>query len=293
MKRLFPLALAALLTTVTLSSAALAQGRSWVSGYYRQNGTFVAPYLRTHGIYQDPIIDGHIIYLLRLQIIMNEIERSRWESPKEKERRSEGLEVQRQLANREWNKMMGYPVAEPNTKPAPQLVAAPPQPDAAEKLQAAEEEAELDGLRKPFTGLCFDVADGDTIRVKRDQEIVTVHIYGVDAPELDQPRGEQIKAILKQWVLGEYVDVEPRKIGDDGSFTAKVGLTKTRLARMMARVDKTLGPQLLKYGYAWCLPDTPKLNKYQLLAQQSRLGVWGDADAVSPWLWRRDHQAKP
>ena len=44
-------------------------------------------------------------------------------------------------------------------------------------------------------------------------------------------------------------------------------------------------------GYAWWFeryaPDADQLRAAQEAASQAKRGLWGEADAVAPWLWRK------
>ena len=57
-------------------------------------------------------------------------------------------------------------------------------------------------------GKCVKVIDGDTLVVKCDAKQRTVEIDGIDAPELEQPWGKEVRGFVRNMVGGEKVELE-------------------------------------------------------------------------------------
>ena len=100
------------------------------------------------------------------------------------------------------------------------------------------------------------VIDGDTFVGSKDARVV--RLWGVDAPELDQPKGDS-------W----------------GRLVA--------IARRGKEID--IGLELIKMGLAWHDPRyAPKAKEYaeaEAEARKAKRGLWSDDKPVSPWDWRK------
>ncbi len=68
----------------------------------------------------------------------------------------------------------------------------------------------------PFRTTILEVVDGDTVRVPG----YTVRLYGVDAPEKDQPFGPQATGCLATLVWGRTVEVRPQGVDRYGRLLA-------------------------------------------------------------------------
>jgi len=123
------------------------------------------------------------------------------------------------------------------------------------------------------------VVDGDTFEVG----VVRVRLWGVDAPEHDQPGGTEARAKLVELLRGHPVACEPK-----GRSRARV------VARCM--VDgHDLAEMMAAAGYAL---DWPKFSgsayaKAERQAKAERAGLWADGEFMAPWLWRDRHGREP
>jgi endonuclease YncB( thermonuclease family) len=118
----------------------------------------------------------------------------------------------------------------------------------------------------------FNVHDGDTFNLKHPQtECLTgrkprphqaIRLFGIDAPELAQPNGDQARNALEKMIRGQNVkDIE------------------TELVRQGWAYDS---PRFSHGAYA---PDQAK-------AQQAHAGVWQQPDGgTRPWDWRKQKKA--
>ncbi|MGI9329038.1 MAG: thermonuclease family protein [Pseudomonadales bacterium] len=137
-----------------------------------------------------------------------------------------------------------------------------------------------------LSGTIARVVDGDSIVLETSAgEQLEIRLFGIDAPEHDQPYGTEAKQAL-----------------------ARLLLEKTVLIRVhgVDRYDRILGCPLLgeldvclnsvQTGSAWVYrskTDDAALDQAEKLARDKRLGIWGlpPAEVVPPWLWRA--QAQP
>ncbi len=122
------------------------------------------------------------------------------------------------------------------------------------------------------------VTDGDTI-VLMDR--TRVRLYGIDAPERDQPYGPIATAALEYMVARSVYLVEV----DEDRYGRLVG----QLYHSKDGYD--INASKVCAGYAWWYeryaPDSQVLNDCHVEAQQAPKGLWEDEDPMPPWEWRR------
>ena len=123
------------------------------------------------------------------------------------------------------------------------------------------------------------VIDGDTLHVRAGSAIEKVRISQVDAPERSQPYGIEATACLSRLVTGSALT-----ICRDG---------KDRYGRTVAGVTANgtnVGQRLVAEGCAWAytkyLEPNSALPNLEANARSMRLGLWGLAAVVEPWLYR-------
>ena len=119
--------------------------------------------------------------------------------------------------------------------------------------------------------------DGDTFVGSKDARVV--RLWGIDAPELDQPWGDVSKAALIALTYRRQLNIEPK--GDSwGRLVA--------IARRGREID--IGLELIKMGLAWHDPRyAPKAKEYaeaEAEARKEKRGLWSDDKPVAPWDWR-------
>ena len=120
--------------------------------------------------------------------------------------------------------------------------------------------------------------DGDTFVGSKDARVV--RLWGIDAPELDQPWGDVSKAALIALTHRRQLNIEPK--GD--SWGRLVGVAKRG-----REID--VGLELIKMGLAWHdLRYAPKAKEYaeaEAEARKAKRGLWSDDKPVAPWDWRK------
>jgi endonuclease YncB( thermonuclease family) len=131
-----------------------------------------------------------------------------------------------------------------------------------------------------FAGKVEAVTDGDTFDIRRpDGQLVTVRLWGVDAPESDQPGGKAATRAARRLIGGARAQVEVVDIGSYG--------------RAVARVEaggSDLGALLIRQGHAWHYDRyAPQATEYARLERQARSagrGLWSRSNPIPPWDWR-------
>ena len=141
--------------------------------------------------------------------------------------------------------------------------------------------------RITLSGVVTRVVDGDTVWVQlqgRDKPL-KVRIENIDAPEICQPGGVKAQAALSNWVLGQRVTVTTRAHDDHGRTVGRVHLQDQDVAR-----------QMVADGHAWVYTFRSKKGTYSSEFAQAQIegrGVFGDAHAQEPRVFRKVHGACP
>lgn len=134
-----------------------------------------------------------------------------------------------------------------------------------------------------LNGRVVRVADGDTLTLETDGGRVRVRLFGLDAPEMDQPRGRESKKGLARLVGGQ---------------TARVEVTgRDQFGRTLGRVfvgERAVDRDMVSAGWAWvyegyCRGEfCRELAVLQAEAKEGRRGLWRDPDPKPPWVWRKE-----
>jgi endonuclease YncB( thermonuclease family) len=131
-----------------------------------------------------------------------------------------------------------------------------------------------------FSASAVGTGGGDGLIVigDRDHARVGVRLWGIDAPELDQPMGRESEAYLRKLVGADKVFVQPTGGADPmGYINAKVYAN-----------GKLVNEEMVRAGMAW-----PWANGSDILvgaqgeARAVRRGIWGTTHPIAPWDWRK------
>ena len=135
-----------------------------------------------------------------------------------------------------------------------------------------------------LSGTVDSVTDGDTLRlVTRDLNEYKIRLYGIDAPERDQPHGETASLALDALVDDREVTIKVQDIDNYGRLVSTVYLEGTNINVAMVRD-----------GHAWWYKYFAKsdntLAEAETAARAARAGLWARAKPMAPWDWRRRHK---
>lgn len=135
-----------------------------------------------------------------------------------------------------------------------------------------------------FTGKCVRVIDGDTIAVQVNGYLdpVRVRLQGIDAPERDQPYGDEAALILASLAYGKDVTVVD---GGEDKYGRHVG-------RVLTSDCIDLNLSMVGCGLAWWYkPYARKDHTMEQLEERARfegIGLWATGGCpVPPWAWRK------
>ena len=103
-------------------------------------------------------------------------------------------------------------------------------------------------------------------------------MLGIDAPERDQPSSKESTAFLSKFLNVEGI----LKVTDVDQYARSVGTLFIE--------GQDINLLSVRSGYSWHYERYLKDTEYtaaQEHARMNKLGLWGDADPVAPWDWRK------
>jgi endonuclease YncB( thermonuclease family) len=137
-----------------------------------------------------------------------------------------------------------------------------------------------------FYGPLVRVKDGDSLVVKVQGVAMDFRLAEIDAPELDQPYGEQGEA--RSQIARAGAAARDRAVDTDG------------YGRTVAHIwngDSYLNAEMVKRGAAWFYRSTlaPRCCiTFEQEARDAKRGLWAlpPKDHVEPWEWRKRKRAR-
>ena len=136
----------------------------------------------------------------------------------------------------------------------------------------------IPGFSSTWSGRVVAIHDGDTLTALRRGRAVKIRLNAIDAPELDQPHGQQSRKSLSGLCYDRQATVEP--IGED------------KYERLLARVrcgGLDINSEQLRRGMAWHYAQYSHdsgLQKLEDEARARRLGLWAQSRPEPPWAFR-------
>jgi micrococcal nuclease len=137
-----------------------------------------------------------------------------------------------------------------------------------------------------WEGTVTKVLDGDSFRVRKGDELVTLRLYGIDCPEYGQAQWREAKEAARDMVQGKKVNVKP--------------IEMDRYGRVVALVDyrgQQVNSELVRHGMAWVYPHYCKaqplcraLEELEQGARSQQLGIWKEYRPVPPWVWKHSNR---
>lgn len=126
------------------------------------------------------------------------------------------------------------------------------------------------------------IHDGDTVTIAGEK----IRLWGIDAPENDQPAGTASRMALAALVMnaGDTLRIARRGVPD------RYGRT---LAILYAG-RKSINAAMVEAGHAWAYSAYSTVyEQHQLRAYKARLGLWANVAPscrIPPWDWRRGYR---
>jgi endonuclease YncB( thermonuclease family) len=132
-------------------------------------------------------------------------------------------------------------------------------------------------------GTIKKIIDGDTVTAKIRGTLlpVTVHLFGIDAPELDQKWGERSKGYLEHLISETSKSVTFQIVQSNGR--------RSKVAWMRLQNGFVFNYEAVRLGWAWEKDSgDDELILLQEQAQKHSYGMWADTTKEEPWVWRAD-----
>ncbi len=135
-----------------------------------------------------------------------------------------------------------------------------------------------------FFGPLISITDGDTFHVKVQGVTMEFRLAGIDAPESDQPYGEDAKRALRE-LIGKHICV-------------LVPIDTDRFGRTIAFLwieDRSINRAMVDRGAAWFYSEfasDASLYDVEQSARVAKRGLWAlpREARIEPWIWRRERR---
>lgn len=126
-----------------------------------------------------------------------------------------------------------------------------------------------------FSGVVYNVFDGDTIEVRKlNRKHVTVHLAGIESPDLKDALGKQAHKFLEISTLKQMVRIFVKSKNKDGSLNAMVVLAKgDNVNQQMVRIGMAVTDRTL---------NDPQLAALEDKAKSEKLGLWKEVAPETP-----------
>jgi len=130
--------------------------------------------------------------------------------------------------------------------------------------------------------LVVGIADGDTLTARcgaaDSYQQVKIRLAEIDAPEKQQPFGQQSKAYLSELCFQQLATITPKTVD---RFGRTVALVQCR--------GQDASAALVTAGMAWAFTrylTDPTIAQLEAQARHHRAGLWADPQPVAPWDFR-------
>lgn len=134
-------------------------------------------------------------------------------------------------------------------------------------------------------GRVVGVADGDTVTVlDAANQQHKIRLSGIDAPEKNQPWGQDSKQSMSDQVYGRQVTVETGKRDRYGREVGKI-LVDGHDANL-EQLRRGLAWHYKKYEREQPADDRATYTATEIEARGAQRGLWADSSPVPPWEWR-------
>ena len=135
------------------------------------------------------------------------------------------------------------------------------------------------------------VYDGDTIKLKAENQYHKIRLASIDAPEKDQPYGIEATLLLRRLLQNKTVLAH---VQDTDKYGRKIAYVHINDHLHCPLGNSDISSIMLANGAAWHYKAFDKSSaQYDLhyaLEQHARInkrGLWAQPNPIAPWLWRK------
>jgi micrococcal nuclease len=142
-------------------------------------------------------------------------------------------------------------------------------------------------VAQTFSATVKRVIDGDSLLVSTGKRNVEVRLYGIDAPEFDQPYADITRKFVKKWSDHQLVQVQAQYKDSYG-----------RTVAIILKGRRILNEDLVQAGLAWVYPRYCRKDMceqwavLETIARDEKRGLWQGKPAIAPWRWKRNRKGR-
>jgi micrococcal nuclease len=137
------------------------------------------------------------------------------------------------------------------------------------------------GYSQTYKGKIIQVVDGDTYFFQSGREKLKVRMFGIDAPEGNQPFGQESIGFISKYLERNATLV----VHSHDQYKRALGTLF---------VDgQDINLLMVRDGYAWYFKrylDDKQYAAAQETARKNKSGLWALPNPVQPWNWRKDER---
>jgi micrococcal nuclease len=141
-----------------------------------------------------------------------------------------------------------------------------------------------------LSGRVDKVDEGDLLTIINLNRAIKIRLLGVDAPDTNQPFSDVAREHLAQLVLNKFIVVQYSGLGPNNYIVGKVLIGETDICAQMIR-DGVAWYSDADAGYL-SPEDRNTYRGSEQAARAERRGIWGEANPVAPWEFRRLEKEK-
>ena len=134
-------------------------------------------------------------------------------------------------------------------------------------------------------GKALRIVDANTVVIQNDKgKQETVHLSGIDAPEIDQPDGIYAQEQLAKLIGGKEIRIDAKEQSRPGIRIANLYVGKV-----------WVNFEMVQSGFAWVAPGRDRDATLLVAEGRARVegrGLWGQANPTAPWIWRETHKVE-
>ena len=135
-------------------------------------------------------------------------------------------------------------------------------------------------------GTVVGVADGDTLTIlDNDRKQYKIRLVGIDAPEKNQPYGQQSKRALSKMAFGRAVTVYWKKCDKYGRIVGKIAVNNQDIN--LEQLNSGMAWWYRQYAHEQTVVDRTLYEVAEDSAKKKRIGLWRDDNPTPPSAWRR------
>jgi len=136
----------------------------------------------------------------------------------------------------------------------------------------------IQGFSQEVKGTIIRIIDGDTYVFLTTNGSITVRMYGIDAPERDQPFSKESSEFLSKYLNQAAVT----KVNGTDKEDRSVGTLIVN--------GKDINLLSLRGGYSWHYKRYSSDKEYadaEEYARRNNLRIWSLPNPIPPWTWRQ------